>query len=262
MTRLEVRGASLGYDQHPIIQDLSVEIPDHKFTAIIGPNACGKSTLLKGLARLLHPSPGEVLLDGHNIHKQPTKQVAQHIGLLPQGPVAPDGVRVVDLVQRGRYPYQTLFSPWSPEDEQAVLSALEATGIRHLSGRIVDELSGGQRQRVWMSVALAQQTPILLLDEPTTYLDLRNQIELLELCRELKTQSTLTLVAVLHDLNQAARYADHIIAMSDGAIIASGTPHEVITEELLAQAFGIDASIIEDPESRTPLVIPRWRHEA
>ncbi|MFB4353580.1 ABC transporter ATP-binding protein [Microbacterium sp. LS_15] len=260
MTRLAVEEATLGYADRVICDDVSVEIPDGAFTVIVGPNACGKSTLLKSLTRLLEPAGGRVLLDGQSLHRLPTKHVAREVGLLPQGPVAPDGIRVIDLVSRGRYPHQRLFSPWSPEDEAAVAEAMDATGTRHLSGRLVDELSGGQRQRVWMAVALAQQTPILLLDEPTTYLDLSHQVELLELCRALNRTQGHTLVAVLHDLNQAARYADHIIAMKDGAVVASGSPAEVITEALVAQVFGLDARVITDPESGSPLVIPRWSH--
>ena len=260
MTRLLVDDAALGYADHVVCQNVSVAVPDQRFTVIVGPNACGKSTLLKSLTRLLSPSRGRVLLDGEELHRRPTKALARAIGLLPQGPVAPDGIRVVDLVMRGRYPHQRLFSPWSPEDEQAVLSAMEATNIRHLSGRLVDELSGGQRQRVWMAVALAQQTSILLLDEPTTYLDLSHQIELLELCRALNKERGTTLVAVLHDLNQAARYADHIIAMKDGEVVATGDPHAVLTEELVAEVFSLHARVVPDPESGTPLVVPRWRH--
>lgn len=260
MTRLLVDEATLGYQDRIICTEVSVQIPDGRFTVIVGPNACGKSTLLKSLTRLLHPTSGSVLLDGRSLHTMPTKQVARTVGLLPQGPVAPDGIRVIDLVQRGRYPHQSLFAPWSPEDELAVTDAMEATGVRHLSGRMVDELSGGQRQRVWMSVALAQQTPILLLDEPTTYLDLSHQLELLELCRTLNQTQGHTLVAVLHDLNQAARYADHIVAMNDGAVVATGTPSEVITETLLSEVFGLNARVMPDPESGTPLVIPRWKH--
>ena len=259
MTRLLVDDAALGYADHVVCPNVSVTIPDQRFTVIVGPNACGKSTLLKSLTRLLTPSRGRVLLDGEALHRQPTKALARSIGLLPQGPVAPDGIRVVDLVMRGRYPHQRLFSPWSPEDEQAVIAAMEATSIRHLSGRLVDELSGGQRQRVWMAVALAQQTPILLLDEPTTYLDLSHQIELLDLCRTLNRETGTTLVAVLHDLNQAARYADHLIAMKDGEVVAAGDPHAVLTEELVAEVFSLDARVIADPESGTPLVVPRWR---
>ncbi|WP_144873770.1 ABC transporter ATP-binding protein [Microbacterium sp. 1.5R] len=260
MTRLTVEEATLGYADRVICDDVSVEIPDGAFTVIVGPNACGKSTLLKSLTRLLEPAGGRVLLDGRSLHRLPTKHVAREVGLLPQGPVAPDGIRVIDLVSRGRYPHQRLFSPWTPEDEAAVAEAMDATGTRHLSGRMVDELSGGQRQRVWMAVALAQQTPILLLDEPTTYLDLSHQVELLELCRALNRTLGSTLVAVLHDLNQAARYADHIIAMKDGAVVATGRPEDVVTESLVADVFGLHARVILDPESGTPLVIPRWSH--
>jgi iron complex transport system ATP-binding protein len=262
MNRLTVDGAALGYAGTVVCEDVSVEIPDGAFTVIVGPNACGKSTLLKSLTRLLPPTRGRVLRDGRSLHELPTKQLAREVGLLPQGPVAPDGIRVVDLVTRGRYPHQKLFAPWSPDDEAAVAEAMDATGIRHLSGRLVDELSGGQRQRVWMAVALAQQTPILLLDEPTTYLDVSHQIELLELCRSLNRRQGNTLVAVLHDLNQAARYADHIIAMKDGEVVATGAPDAVITEELVSSVFGVDARVIPDPESGSPLVVPRWPHAA
>ncbi|WP_226531658.1 ABC transporter ATP-binding protein [Microbacterium paraoxydans] len=261
MTRLTVAEAALGYADRIVCEDVSVEIPDGAFTVIVGPNACGKSTLLKSLTRLLQPARGRVLLDGDSLHRLPTKHVAREVGLLPQGPVAPDGIRVIDLVSRGRYPHQRLFTPWSPEDEEAVAEAMDATGVGHLSGRLVDELSGGQRQRVWMAVALAQQTPILLLDEPTTYLDLSHQVELLELCRSLNRRAGNTLVAVLHDLNQAARYADHIIAMKDGAVVSTGKPEHVITESLVAHVFGLDAQVIVDPESGSPLVIPRWSHD-
>ena len=260
MTRLQVCDAALGYHDRVVCPGVSVDIPDERFTVIVGPNACGKSTLLKSLARLLVPSAGRVTLDGVVLQELPTKQVARHLGLLPQGPVAPDGIRVVDLVSRGRYPHQGLFTPWSPADEAAVSDAMEATGVHHLSGRMVDELSGGQRQRVWMAVALAQQTSILLLDEPTTFLDLSHQIELLELCRELNRGRGTTLVAVLYDLNQAARYADHVVAMCDGAVVATGAPQDVITEGLLTTVFGLEARVIPDPESGTPLVVPVWNH--
>lgn len=260
MTRLLLEKAQLGYADTVICPDVSVDVPDGQFTVIVGPNACGKSTLLKSMTRLIAPSSGRVVLDGRALHEMPTREVAREIGLLPQGPTAPDGIRVVDLVSRGRYPHQSLFRPWSPEDEAAVAEAMDATGIRQLSGRFVDELSGGQRQRVWMAVALAQQTPILLLDEPTTFLDVNYQIELLELCRSLNHNHGHTLVAVLHDLNQAARYADHIIAMKDGHIVATGTPYSVITEELVRSVFGVESRIIDDPESGTPLMIPRWGH--
>lgn len=260
MSRLQAAHASLGYESTVISQNLSVEIPDEKFTVIVGPNACGKSTLLKALARLLRPTQGHIMLDGEIIQSLPTKKVAQEIGLLPQGPVAPEGVRVVDLVNRGRYPYQKLFSPWTHDDDAAVSRAMTATGVHELSGKLVDELSGGQRQRVWMAVALAQETSILLLDEPTTYLDLNHQIELLELCRRLNQETGATMVAVLHDLNQAARYGDHIIAMKQGAIVSQGSPDHVFTEDLLSEVFGVNARVIRDPESETPLIIPRWVH--
>ncbi|MDO4918332.1 ABC transporter ATP-binding protein [Kocuria sp.] len=260
MNRLRVAEAALGYQDHVVCRSVSLEIPDGLFTVVVGPNACGKSTLLKSLARLLAPARGSVLLDGEALHRLPTKHVARHVGLLPQGPVAPDGIRVVDLVSRGRYPHQKLFSPWSPEDEEAVREAMAATGTLQLSGRMVDELSGGQRQRVWMAVALAQGTPILLLDEPTTYLDLSHQIELLELCRELNRGQGTTLVAVLHDLNQAARYADHMVAMHDGDVVATGTPREVLTEKLLRSVFGLSARVVTDPESGSPMVVPTWGH--
>lgn len=260
MTRLLVDEAALGYPDRVVCPEVSLAVPDGRFTVIVGPNACGKSTLLKSLTRLLAPRSGSVLLDGESLHTRPAKHTAREVGLLPQGPSAPDGIRVVDLVSRGRYPHQGMFTPWSPEDESAVAEAMEATGVRQLSGRMVDELSGGQRQRVWMAVALAQQTPILLLDEPTTYLDLSHQVELLELCRRLNRTHGHTLVAVLHDLNQAARYADHIVAMHEGTIVASGAPEEVITEQLVAEVFGLDARVMPDPESGTPLLLPRWRH--
>lgn len=259
MTRLRSESATLAYSGDAVIcRDVTIDIPDGKFTVIVGPNGCGKSTLLKSLTRLIAPVSGATLLDGKSLHQQPTKHVARQVGLLPQGPVAPDGIRVIDLVSRGRYPHQSLFRPWSPEDERAVAVAMDATGVRELSGRLVDELSGGQRQRVWMAVALAQETPILLLDEPTTFLDVRYQIELLELCRDLNRRDGLTLVAVLHDLNQAARYADNIIAMREGEVVAAGTPADVITEALVREVFAVEARIIADPESGSPLMIPRW----
>ncbi|WP_368498997.1 ABC transporter ATP-binding protein [Herbiconiux sp. A18JL235] len=255
-SRLEATSLRVGYDQRTIIPELDVAVPDGSFTVIVGPNACGKSTLLRSLARLLKPSAGRVLLDGGDIARLPSKEVAKRVGLLPQTSIAPEGISVIDLVSRGRYPHQTILKRWSQSDEDAVARAMEATNVTELSGRTVDELSGGQRQRVWVAMALAQETPLLLLDEPTTYLDITHQVELLELFTRLNRSGDRTLVAVLHDLNQAARYATHLIAMRDGAIVAEGAPGEIVTAELVEEVFGLRCRIIDDPESHTPLVVP------
>ena len=254
--RLSTDALVTGYDGRKIIDGLTVDIPDGSFTVIIGPNACGKSTLLRSLSRLLPPTAGHVLLDGADIANSKAKDLAKTIGLLPQTSIAPDGITVIDLVSRGRHPHRSMFSSWTPADEAAVVSALERTGLTSLSKRFVDELSGGQRQRVWIAMALAQETPILLLDEPTTYLDLAHQIDILELCRGLNAEGR-TLVAVLHDLNQSARYASHLIAMKDGAVVATGSPAEVVTAELVREIFGVAALVIDDPETGSPMVIPR-----
>ncbi|WDS37898.1 ABC transporter ATP-binding protein [Pseudoxanthomonas sp.] len=247
---------TLAYDARQVTRGLDVRIPAGQVTVIIGPNACGKSTLLRALARLLKPQSGRVLLDGRDIRDQPTRQVARRLGLLPQSPVAPPGICVADLVARGRFPHQTLLRQWSGEDEHAVRQAMRQTGVEALAQQPVDALSGGQRQRVWLAMAIAQDTSLLLLDEPTTYLDIAHQYELLELCRTLNRTRGRTLVIVLHDLNQAARYADHIIAMKDGEIVASGPPREVITEALIDTVFGMRAMIVPDPVTATPMVIP------
>ncbi|MBD8534987.1 MULTISPECIES: ABC transporter ATP-binding protein [Plantibacter] len=255
-TRLAGTGLRVGYDQRTIIHELDIAIPDDSFTVIVGPNACGKSTLLRALARLLKPTQGHVVLDGQEITRYPSKEVAKRIGLLPQTSIAPDGISVIDLVSRGRYPHQSILRRWSAADEAAVLAAMEATNVTELSGRLVDELSGGQRQRVWVAMALAQETPLLLLDEPTTFLDITHQVELLDLFTRLNQEGGRTLVAVLHDLNQAARYATHLIAMRDGHVVAQGAPADIVTAELVEEVFGLRCRIIDDPESHTPLVIP------
>ncbi len=254
--RLRASGVCLGYDEHVVVDDLDLDIPDGKITVIIGPNACGKSTLLKALARLLKPSKGQVILDGETIHKLATKDVARRLGLLPQTPIAPEGITVVDLVARGRTPHQKLFQQWSESDEQAVRSALDATGTSALADRTVDALSGGQRQRVWIAMALAQETELLLLDEPTTFLDIAHQIDVLDLVEQLNTERGRTIVVVLHDLNLACRYADHVVAMRDGAIVASGAPSDVIDVETVRTVFGLESMVITDPVSGTPLVVP------
>ncbi|AZU00483.1 ABC transporter ATP-binding protein [Brevibacterium linens] len=245
----------LAYDQRQIVSDLDVSIPDGKFSIIVGPNACGKSTLLRALARLLPPAKGSVLLDGNNIEKMKTKKIAQRLGLLPQSSIAPDGITVAELVSRGRHPHQSFLRQWTDADEAAVLSALRATNTEELSSRLVDELSGGQRQRVWVAMVLAQETSLLLLDEPTTFLDVAYQIELLDLFSQLNHEYGHTLVAVLHDLNQACRYADEIIAMKDGSIVAQGPPETIITSELVHEVFGIDCTVIDDPVTGAPMIV-------
>lgn len=254
-SRLWTENITIKYDNRVISRNLSVQIPDGSFTVIVGPNGCGKSTLLRTLSNLLKPSEGQILLDGKAITSYKSKEVARKLGLLPQSSTAPDGITVANLVAHGRYPYQSLIRQWTDEDEEAVMSAMELTNTSDLSHRYVDELSGGQRQRVWVAMVLAQQTPMLLLDEPTTYLDIAHQIELLELFKDLNQQGN-TLVAVLHDLNHAARYADNIIAMKDGQVIAQGDPREIITAKLVEEVFGLKCIIIEDPIANTPLVVP------
>ncbi|MFE9497774.1 ABC transporter ATP-binding protein [Streptomyces collinus] len=259
VNRLSAENVTLAYDQRVIAEQLSVEIPDHSFTVIVGPNACGKSTLLRALARMLKPNRGRVLLDGQVIQSVPAKKVARTLGLLPQSSVAPDGITVADLVGRGRYPHQGILRQWSAEDERVVQESMAQTGVAELADRYVDELSGGQRQRVWIAMALAQQTPLLLLDEPTTYLDIQHQIDVLDLCAELHETRGRTLVAVLHDLNHAARYATHLIALRGGEVIAEGAPNDIVTAGLVEEVFGLRCQIIDDPETGTPLVVPAAR---
>ncbi|RJE82323.1 ABC transporter ATP-binding protein [Paracoccus onubensis] len=253
--RLKADAVTLRYDDRTISENLSVEIPDGSLTVIVGPNACGKSTLLRALSRLMTPARGQVVLDGKLIGSYPAREVARRLGLLPQSPAAPDGITVADLVARGRYPHQSFLRQWSPEDRQAVTEALTATKMLPYARRLLGELSGGQRQRVWIAMVLAQETPLLLLDEPTTFLDIAHQVELMELLSELNAQGR-TIIAVLHDLNQASRYASHLIAMRSGAIVAKGAPAQILTAELVQEVFGLNAIVIPDPVSGTPMVVP------
>ncbi|WP_181774824.1 ABC transporter ATP-binding protein [Amycolatopsis pittospori] len=256
-SRLHADALTLAYDGRTVAENLGVVIPDRSFTVIVGPNACGKTTLLRALARMLKPRTGSVFLDGQVITSFPAKEVARRLGLLPQSSIAPDGITVADLVARGRYPHQRLLRQWSREDATVVSESLRATGVDDLAERLVDELSGGQRQRVWMAMALAQETDLLLLDEPTTYLDIAHQMDILDLCAQLHQEQGRTLVAVLHDLNHAARYATHMIAMRDGEVLATGTPEEVVTADNVEKIFELPCRVMPCPETGTPLVIPK-----
>nr|WSS65055.1 ABC transporter ATP-binding protein [Streptomyces sp. NBC_01177] len=257
---LSAERLTLGYSDRVVVESLDLTVPPGKVTVVVGANACGKSTLLRSMSRLLAPRKGQVLLDGRQVHRMPAKELARTLGLLPQSPIAPEGITVLDLVGRGRHPHQGVFSRWSEKDDAAVASALETTQTAELADRAVDELSGGQRQRVWIAMALAQQTDLLLLDEPTTFLDASHQIEVLDLLTDLNRTRGTTVVMVLHDLNLAARYADHLIALAAGRIHAAGTPAEVLTEETVETVFGLRSRIIEDPVSGKPLMLPIGRH--
>ncbi len=257
---LSAEALTLAYGDRTIIDTLDFELPPGRITAIVGANGCGKSTLLRALARLIAPRAGRVLLDGTSLRERHSKEIARTLGLLPQSPTAPEGIAVADLVGRGRHPHQKLLARWSERDYDVVAQSLQATGIADLADRSVDELSGGQRQRVWIAMALAQETDILLLDEPTTFLDVAHQIEVLDLLTDLNRHRGTTVAMVLHDINLAARYADHLIALRDGTIVASGPPTEVVTGELIREVFDLDALVITDPISGTPIVLPRGRH--
>lgn len=257
MNGLGAQHLTLAYGDHAVVDGLSVHIPPERITAVVGPNACGKSTLLRGLARLLRPSSGTVLLDGADIARLPAGTLATRLGMLPQQPVAPEGITVADLVGRGRHPHQRWFRQWSLADELAVAEALAATALTELADRSVDELSGGQRQRVWIALALAQGPEIMLLDEPTTFLDLAHQVEVLDLLRDLNVLRRRTIVLVLHDLNLAARYAHQLVAMRAGTVVAQGTPTQVMRPEIVRDVFGLDCAVIDDPLTGTPVVLPR-----
>ncbi len=247
---------TVGYDKNMVLHNLSVTIPNRAFTVIIGPNGCGKSTLLRTLSRLNKPARGQVILNGKDIKKYRTKEVARDLGLLPQSAITPEGITVADLVGRGRYPHQQLFNRNSAQNAEVIQSAMRAASLTDLAHIPVDSLSGGQRQRAWVAMVLAQQTPLLLLDEPTTFLDISHQIELLELFKMLIIQRERTIVAVLHDLNHASRYADHLIVMKNGEIIEKGSPQEIITPSLVEKVFGMKCVTFPDPVSNTPMVVP------
>jgi iron complex transport system ATP-binding protein len=257
---LDARALAVGYDKTPVVDALDISFATGSITALIGPNASGKSTLLRGLSRLLPPLSGSVLLDGDDLARLPSRSIAQRLGILPQGPTAPEGITVADLVARGRHPHARLLQRAGRGDLEIVAHALTVTGTAELAERPVDSLSGGQRQRVWIAMALAQETPLLLLDEPTTYLDIAHQIEVLDLLQDLRSAEGKTIVIVLHDLEQAAAYADRLVVMSSGSIVADGAPSDVLTEELLQQVFGLRARVMPDPDTGSPLVLPRGRH--
>lgn len=257
---LTVQGLSAGYGDRTILRGLDLDVLPSRITAIVGANACGKSTLLRAMSRLLAPRAGQVLLDGKAIHRMAPRRLAQVMGLLPQSPIAPEGITVADLVSRGRHPHHGILSRWSRKDDEAVAAALEATKTLDLAERAVDELSGGQRQRVWIAMALAQETDVLLLDEPTTFLDISHQVEVLDLLTDLNHRRGTTIVMVLHDLNLAARYADHLVAMAGGTLHVQGAPEAVLTQDTVRAAFGLDSRIIPDPTSGRPMMLPIGRH--
>jgi iron complex transport system ATP-binding protein len=260
VSKLRTQDVTLAYDDAVIVDGLSVEVPEGEITSVVGPNGCGKSTLLRSLARLMKPKGGAVYLDGDAIAKLPTREVAKRLGILPQSPTAPEGLTVRELAAQGRYPHQSWLRQWSKEDERAVEKALETTGVLELADRPLDTLSGGQRQRAWISMALAQETGTLLLDEPTTFLDMAHQLEVLQLLNRLNREEGRTILMVLHDLNNAARYSHNIIAISGGSVFAAGPPEDVMTPGLLREVFHVEADIVTDPRSGLPLCIPHGLH--
>jgi len=255
MTRLTARGLTLRYGDRVVSTGLTLDVPDGAFTAIVGPNACGKSTLLRAFVRLLRPAEGGVRLDGRDVGAFPTKVLARSLGFLPQDPVVPEDIRVRQLVARGRFPHQSLLSTWSERDEAAVTRAMVAAGVADLADRPAQELSGGQRQRAWIAVVLAQDTPYLLLDEPTSFLDITHQYQLLSLLADLRDEGR-TVIAVLHDINQACRYADHLVAMKEGRVVAEGAPADVVDAALLKEVFDLPSVVVPDPVTGTPMVVP------
>ncbi|MFC4056227.1 ABC transporter ATP-binding protein [Actinomadura syzygii] len=259
--RLRATGISAGYGKNLVIDELSLAVPASRITALVGPNACGKSTLLKAVARLLPIASGSVLLDGADIHAMPTRRLAQRLGILPQSPIAPASITVGDLVWRGRHPHQRFGRRRTAADETAIAEALLATGTADLIDRPVDRLSGGQRQRVWIALALAQDTPTLLLDEPTTYLDIAHQIEVMDLLADLNRQTGKTIVLVSHDLNQAACYASTIVALRDGRIVRQGPPEDVLTEQTVADVFGMSCVVVPHPRNGAPQIFPLGRRD-
>lgn len=255
MISIEVKNLSIAYDESLIVDNLNVRIPEGKITTIIGPNGCGKSTILKSLGRIMKPQNGMIYINGDDIRELSTKEIAKRMAVLPQSPQSPNGLTVGELVAYGRYPHQKGFGNLTPEDKKIVSWALDATKISAFENRPVDTLSGGQRQRVWIAMALAQQTSLILLDEPTTYLDLSHQLEILELLYDLNKKQGSTIVMVIHDLNLAARFADYMIAISSGEIISSGRPDDVMNSSVLKKTFNIDAEIVKDPRTHRPVCI-------
>ncbi|WP_078544133.1 ABC transporter ATP-binding protein [Litchfieldia alkalitelluris] len=259
MHALETKDLKLSYGDSLIIDELNLHIPKGEITVFIGGNGCGKSTLLRSMARLLKPQQGSVLLEGHSISRLATKEVAKKLAILPQGPIAPEGLTVLQLVKQGRYPYQSWLKQWTEEDERVVNNALQSTRMEELADKPVDSLSGGQRQRAWIAMTLAQQTEIILLDEPTTYLDMTHQIEILDLLFELNEKEKRTIIMVLHDLNLACRYAHHIVAIKDKKIFAEGKPEHVINCDLVKNVFDMNCEVTIDPLFGTPLCIPHGK---
>ncbi|BBI31052.1 ABC transporter ATP-binding protein [Cohnella abietis] len=256
MSRLNTDQLSLGYGSRHIVKELNLKVPDGLITALVGANGSGKSTILKSLARILNPIKGGVYLDGKLIHRQPTKEVAKHLAILPQNPTSPEGLTVRELVSFGRYPHQKGFGNMSKDDNEMIEWAMKATGMSMFSSRAVDELSGGQRQRAWIAMALAQGTEVLLLDEPTTFLDMAHQMEVMTLLEKLNKEQKRTIIMVVHDLNHASRYAQHLVALKDGTVLYEGQPEVVMTSQMLRDVFNIDADVIPDPRSGAPLCLP------